>query len=161
MKASHTKQSFPFNNQDIEIKEGEFITGIYKACDELSITPQQYRTTIGYLKLTKRITTKSTNKFTLIKVNKWEEYQSDNNQNNKQSNKPITNQQQTNNKPITTYNKDKNEKNDKNNIYGNKFQKLSFINKGLMFNRINKYVKDFNEQPSQKQIDHWIDTELT
>lgn len=112
LKASFTTSSFPFNGTDFILNKGEFITGINTAVKELSsLTPQKYRTAINYLKLTGRITIKSNNKFTLVKINKWEEYQSDNIQDNKR----ITNEQQSNNKQITTYNNIKNDNNDKNN----------------------------------------------
>jgi len=110
LKANHQQKEFPFNGSDIVLNKGDFITGIKIACAELKLTPQKYRTAINYLKKTKRITTKSTNQFTLISVLKWQEYQGD----NKQNNKPITNQQQTDNKRITTNKNDKKEKNDKN-----------------------------------------------
>ena len=93
LKANHKKNTFPFNGQDIEIKEGQFITGRNQALRELpNISPQQWRTAIDYLKSTSRITIKTTNKFSLIYILNWEQYQKDNQQNNK----PITNQQPTN-----------------------------------------------------------------
>lgn len=110
MKANHTSHFFPFNGVDVEIKPGSFITGINKAIAELpTFTPQRYRSALTYLKSTGRITVQSNNKYSVITIVKWENYQLD----NRQDNKPITNQQQTNNKPITTYKNDKKEKNDK------------------------------------------------
>lgn len=111
LKANHKKNKFPFNGKDIVVKKGEFITGINKAVRELpNISTQQYRTAIKYLKSTGRITSEATNQFTLISIVNWEEYQND----NKQTNKPITNKQQTDNKQITTNKNDKNVKKDKN-----------------------------------------------
>lgn len=105
MKVNHTKKIFPFNGKDIEVNAGQFITGINKATSELpGLTIQKYRTVIKYLEKTNRITTKSTNKFTLITVNKWTNYQ--------RANKPLTNHQQTTNKPLTTNNNVKKDKND-------------------------------------------------
>lgn len=143
MKASHQKHKFPFNNQDIEVDEGEFITGITKACEELKLTSQKYRTAIKYLQNTKRITIKTTNRFSLIKVNKWQEYQVD----NKPTNKPITNKQQTNNKPITTYNKGKNEKNVKNREH-TQITKDFFNNKNF-----NPYKEKFNDKYTSDVVD--------
>lgn len=108
LKAAHQKTIFPFNGEDITLYPGQFITGIDKAVTQLTqISTQSYRTAIKYLKSTGRITTKATNKFTIITVCKWVEYQRD----NKQTNKPVTNQQQTSNKPVTTYNNVNNENN--------------------------------------------------
>lgn len=109
MKANHTTSKFPFNGADMEVKAGEFITGVKVACKELKLTQQKYRTCITYLQNTERISLKSTNRFTVISVNKWADYQT--------TNKPITNQQQTNNIPITTYKNDKNVKNEGNTTF--------------------------------------------
>lgn len=111
LKANHGSVKLPFNGSDIELTEGQFITGINKALGEMpSLTAQKYRTAIGYLKLTGRITIKTTNKFSLITIVKWEVHQKD----NTQTNKPLTNEQQTNNKQITTNNNDKKVKKVKN-----------------------------------------------
>lgn len=48
----------------------------------------------------------------------------------------------------------------KENIYGANFEKLTYVQKGIMFKRINGYVEKFREQPSITQIDHWIKTEI-
>lgn len=90
MKATHQEYKFPFNKKDLTIKPGQFITGLYKACEELKISPQNYRTNIEYLSNTGRIAKKSTNKFTLITVLNWDKYQVEQQTNNK----PVTNQQQ-------------------------------------------------------------------
>ena len=78
VKASHKSQKFPFNEQDIIIKEGQFITGRFVGSTECHISEQQWRTAIGYLKSTNRITSKSNNKHTVITILKWEEYQTTN-----------------------------------------------------------------------------------
>ena len=110
VKASHKLQKFPFNGKDIEIKPGQFITGRVIGASECHISEQSWRTAMGYLKSTSRITSQSSNKFTIITILKWEEYQTT----NQQSNQPLTNQQPTSNQPVTTYKNDKNVKNDKN-----------------------------------------------
>jgi len=107
LKASYKNINFPLNGMDMKLYEGQFITGIKKACLELNTTPQKYRTAMGYLKSTYRVTIKTTTRFSVITVLKWREHQYDNTQSNKQ----ITNKQQTNNKPITTYKNIKNIKN--------------------------------------------------
>jgi hypothetical protein len=106
LRACHKKQEFPFNGGDIELAPGQFITGRDKACQELSLTPQRYRTAINYLKSTSRITIKTTNKYSIITVNKWNDYQID----NQQTNQPLTNKQPTTNQQITTYKNDKKDK---------------------------------------------------
>lgn len=94
----------------ILIQKGSFITSVSKLAYSLKLTPQQIRTSINKLKSTNEITSETTSSFTLITVNKWNLYQ----QNNKQDNKPITNEQQTDNKRVTTNNNDNNDNNEKN-----------------------------------------------
>ena len=110
MRTNHKDTSFPFDGKDMVIKKGEFITSIKEGSQQTQMTPQQWRTAMGYLKSTSRITIKTTTKYSLISIQKWNEYQED----NKQDNKPVTNQQQTSNKPVTTDKNGNNVKNDKN-----------------------------------------------
>ena len=110
LKANHETRKFPFNGQAIEIKAGSFITGVDKASKELYLSAQTYRTAIKYLKSTSRLTSRSTNRFTIISICKWEEYQKEP---TSQLTSELTNHQQTTNKPLTTNKKDKNYKNDK------------------------------------------------
>lgn len=76
------------------IKRGQLITSSEHLAKDLNLSRQQVRTAINKLKSTNEITTKSTNKYTLITIEKYEDYQSktdkSNQQNNKQSNKQIT-----------------------------------------------------------------------
>lgn len=93
---------------------GEFVTGRNRATDELpGVSEQSYRSAIKYLKSTSRITTKSTNKFTIISICKWEEYQGE--LTNKVTSK-LTNDQPTTNQQVTTNNKEENEKKERTNI---------------------------------------------
>lgn len=105
LKASHDTYKFPFNGEDIQIVPGQFVTGRDKALIELKgLTSQNYRTAIKYLEKTQRLTIKVTNKFSLITVNKWAEYQYDNQQTNQQ----LTSHSPTTNQPLTTYKNYKN-----------------------------------------------------
>lgn len=75
LKANHKANKFPFAGKDIIIKEGQFITGIKRANGELKLTTKKFRNAISYLKNSKRITTKTTNQFTIITVINWRKYQ--------------------------------------------------------------------------------------
>ncbi len=145
LKANHEDNTFPFNGKDITIKKGSFITGQEKALKELTstFTAQKYRTAISYLKSTGRITIKSNNKFSIITIEKWENYQLD----NRLTNKPVTNQQQTNNKPVTT---NKNVKNEKNNP-----EQSSDTKKTMKKNTMGKY----NESDSSDSYEEVIDSD--
>lgn len=81
----------------IEIQRGELITSISQLSKETQLTPQQVRTCIEKLKKTGEITSKTTSKFTLIHIEKYSFFQTQ----EQEYNKEITNKQQTNNKQIT------------------------------------------------------------
>ena len=98
----------------IVIGTGEFVTSLEKLSVETGMTIQQVRTSLKRLISTDEIAKKSTSQFTSIKVLKYCDYQTSENETNIPNNKPTTNQQQTNNKRITTNKNDKNDKNDKN-----------------------------------------------
>ncbi len=95
----------------IEVKRGQLITGQFKMCKLLRISPQSYRTSLTRLKSTNEITIKTTNKYSVITIVKYDDYQNNKkNITNKITNK-ITNEQQTNNKQTTTDNNDNNDNN--------------------------------------------------
>ncbi len=108
--ANHEDNSFLFNQEEITIKKGQLLTGLLQLSKKAGLTIMQTRYALSSLKVTNTLTIKTTNKFSIITILNYEQYQDI----NKQNNKPVTNQQQTSNKPVTTNNNDKNDKNDKN-----------------------------------------------
>lgn len=130
------------------ILRGQKLTSIEHLADDVGLTFQQTRTALKKLKSTHEITIKTTNKNTLITIEKFNNYQfeidEDNKQNNKQFNNLITNNQQTNNKQITT---NKNEKNDNNNIKKKKKKKRKTFEEVLAENNCSEEleitVRDF------------------
>lgn len=130
------------------ILRGQKLTSIEHLADDVGLTIQQTRTALKKLKSTHEITIKTTNKNTLITIEKFNNYQfeidEDNKQNNKQFNNLITNNQQTNNKQITT---NKNEKNDNNNIKKEKNKKRKTFEEVLAENNCSEEleitVRDF------------------
>ena len=93
--------------QGITIQRGSFITSLENLAFETGLSVMQVRTALKKLNVTNEITSQSTSRNTLITVNNYDKYQTDNMQDNKQ----ITNEQQTDNKQITTTNKLKNIRN--------------------------------------------------
>lgn len=77
------------------IKRGQKLTSINHLAQETNLTVQQTRTALNKLKSTSEITTNATSKYTLITVEKYNDYQIEefinNNQNNNQSNSRATN----------------------------------------------------------------------
>lgn len=89
LRANHKEEKW----QGYTLKAGQFITSYGNLAKECGLTEQQTRTALSKLISTREITRKSTSQNTIITVNNWEQYQTNNTQNNKQ----ITNEQQTNN----------------------------------------------------------------
>jgi len=103
--ANHDEHTFYWNKKEIKIKSGQLITGLHSLSKETGISTQSIRSALGTLKLTNTITSKSTNKFTFISICKWKDYQAEI---TSKSTSELTNKQQTNNKQLTTYKKNKN-----------------------------------------------------
>lgn len=101
----------------ITVDAGEFITSYDKLSSETGLTIQQVRTSLKRLISTQEIEQKTTSRFSVIKLLKWRDYQSSENEINTPNNKQSTNNQQATNKQLTTNKNDKNDKNVKNKEY--------------------------------------------
>ena len=88
----------------ITIKRGQKVTSRQHLAEETGLTEQQVRTALAKLKSTQNITSKTTNKYTLISIVKYNIYQLNENENNQQNNQQI-NQQITNKEPQLKNNK--------------------------------------------------------
>lgn len=96
----------------VTIGRGQHITSNATMRHDLHLSEQQIRTCIKRLISTGEITTKATNKFTIITICNYDIYQefsfSNNEQNNEQPNIQATDEQRTNNEQTTTPIEDKN-----------------------------------------------------
>lgn len=114
MKASHKESRFIFNGQEIEVSSGEFVTGravIEKEFNEGVPRDQQVvgRTLWRWLKKFENeemLSIKSTTKYSVISINKWDEYQG--------SDQQVSNNRPSSVQQVSTYKNEKNDKNDKN-----------------------------------------------
>jgi len=79
------------------IKRGSFVTGLKSLSFETGLSIQQIRTSLDKLTSTNNITSKSTNKYRIITVLNYDDYQNDNKQVNSQITNNLTIKQQTNN----------------------------------------------------------------
>ena len=79
------------------IKRGQVVTGRKKISKDTGLTEQQVRTSLKKLISTNNLTSKTTNKYTIITIENYDLYQ----QNNQQPNQQITNNQPTNNQQVT------------------------------------------------------------
>ena len=113
-------QYAPSEYKGVTINAGECVFGRKKWAKDLGLSERQVRTAIEHLKSTNEITTKSTNKFTVITIVKWgfwqiEEGKPTNKPTNKKSNeRPATDQQPT------TYKESKKVRNKENYYYSGK-----------------------------------------
>jgi hypothetical protein len=96
------------------IQRGQLITGRFSLSKDTGISEQSIRTCITRLKSTNEITTKSTNKNTLITISNYEKYQKDDKKSTNKLTYGLTNNQPTTNQQLTTNNNIKNDKNVKN-----------------------------------------------
>ena len=96
----------------IDIKRGQLITGRDVLKSETGISTQSIRTCLERLKSTSEITIKTTSKYSLITILKYDSYQVNENT-NQQTNQQLTNNQPTTNQQLTTNKNVKKEKNEK------------------------------------------------
>jgi len=96
----------------ILIKRGSFVTSLGKLANQTGLSVQNVRTSLNKLKSTHEITSKTTNKYTYITINNFNDYQETTNK--------LTNNQQTTNKQLTTTEEGKKDKNIKESIKENK-----------------------------------------
>lgn len=89
------------NWRGIDIKRGSFVTSYDSLSKETKLTIQQIRTSIFKLSKTQEINIQTTNKYTLLSIVKYDDYQ---NLEIKTTNKQQTNNTQVNNQTTTTNN---------------------------------------------------------
>ena len=92
----------PSEWRGITVEAGQVITGRKRLAEDLGFTEQQIRSALEKLKATQEITIKTTNKFSIITIVNWNEYQFQGFSDNQDFNQQITNKQPTNNQQITT-----------------------------------------------------------
>lgn len=104
----------------IDVKRGQLITGRLQLSKDTGLSEMEVRTCQNKLKKTGEITIKSTSKYSIITICKYDTYQSKfdntNQQVNQQINQQITNNQPTNNQQITTNNTLNNNKEEVNGV---------------------------------------------
>ena len=84
------------------IEPGQVIVGMQKMADELGFTRQQVRRAITKLKSTNEITTETTNKFTIVTIVNWGDYQSNEEIATNKTTSNSTNEEPTKNQQRTT-----------------------------------------------------------
>lgn len=104
----------------IDYKAGEFITSLPTLATETCLSVRQVRVALDHLKLTGELTDRRQGNVRIITVVKWNEYQSCDRPNDI----PMTDQCQTNDRPMTADKEYKNIKNIKNKEYKNNIKRF-------------------------------------
>lgn len=93
--------------QGTKLTPGQVIVGRKKMAAALHLTENEIRTALAHLKQTGEICTQTTNRWTLVTIENWALYQSD----DEASHQQTTNETPTNHQQITTTQEDKNIRN--------------------------------------------------
>jgi len=112
LKANHKITTFIFNNKTIELQPGQLVTGRKKLSRATGISESQIYKILNYFEMEHQIEQQKNNRFTLISILNWQDYQGNGTTKEQQSNSKVT----TTRQPCNTYKNDKNVKNEKNSI---------------------------------------------
>jgi hypothetical protein len=107
LRASYEEKDILFGRQKIHLNKGEFIMGLNKASENLNLAKSTIHFWVNYLDHLGMVELKKTNKFTIIKIKNWDNYQGDETQTELKKNSKRT-LKETNKK----YKKVKNDKED-------------------------------------------------
>ena len=105
--------------QGIEIGRGQLVSSVQSLSARTGLSVSQIRTGLKRLEMTGEIANKTTNKYSVITICKYDSYQTQSVCNDKQNDKQIANESQTNRNQIATNN------NENNNINNNNIITLS------------------------------------
>ena len=96
MMANYAEKKMIWNNKEMIIERGSFITGRKIIADETGLSEQNVRSglhTLYMMGMLQKSTTKSTNRFTYLTVCKYNDYQIIKDEANQETNQPATSSQ--------------------------------------------------------------------
>lgn len=96
----------------VEVKRGQHITGLHKLSLNTGISHRSLRTCLERLETTGELTSKTTNRFRILTIVKYSEYQDKKDKTTSKTTSKLTSYRQTNDKQTTTNNNDNNENNE-------------------------------------------------
>ena len=155
----------PTKWQGVELQPGQFITSLTKLSDETSLTIRQVRDSLNKLILTGELTIKTTNKYRIITINNWDEYQGYDKQSDKQMTNKTSVKGQTNDKQMTNKTTTDKEYKDKKHIYGEyNHVRLTDKERDQLFNdygeseslKAIKYLDEYIEMKGYKAKSHYL-----
>ncbi len=117
------------------IKRGSFVTSYTKLSSEIGVTQHQVRTALEHLKMTNEVAIKTTNKFTVITVINYNQYQNIDKENDNQ----VANNQQSTNNNITNK-----QYNNITSIYNYIEQNFGRLISSLEYEKVENWVKEFS-----------------
>lgn len=137
--------------QKIIVKRGQLVTSVGHLSDETGLTVRQVRTALDNLKLTNELTIETTTKYTLLTINKYNDYQ--------QMTNELTNERQTNDKRTTTTKEYKNKRIKEEKMYTSSKLTLEQVANGIL-EAFNLYLgKEFKGIDSFKNnLEYWLNT---
>lgn len=115
--ANHSEKQWEYDGDIYKCLPGQFVTSLQKLADLCGkdVKVQSVRTALLKLEKWGFLTNKSTKQNRLVTICKWDTYQQEEEDTNKEVNRQLTNDQQRTNKRLTTNKNVKNEENDNNN----------------------------------------------
>ena len=153
--ANHETNEWEWQGKKFSVNPGQFITSIdeiVKACGK-GITIQNVRTALNKFEKYEFLTNESTKAGRLITIENWCIYQEKESETNKADNKDLTKNQQRPNKDLTP---NKNDKNDKNNIYSD-FDKLICLYPGKKVKAVrDKKLPKIIQQYGYEQVERAV-----
>ena len=124
------------------LKKGQLIIGTKRLAEDLGFTRQQVRTALNKLKSTNEITIDTTNRYSLVTIVNWNEYQSDDDIATNKSTKILTNNQPTYNQQITNKQPtDNQQKTTPKEIKNDRNIEYKIIDDSAYYNNINNNIK--------------------
>ncbi len=97
IRANYKDRSILWNNELVALKAGQFITGRKVLSGETGISEQGIRTILKVLEKCQFLTTTSTNKYSVITICNYKEYQAQESGPNQESNQQVTSNQPASN----------------------------------------------------------------
>lgn len=160
LEAKHKPQKW----KDKTIEKGQLVTSVQRISEATGISVRKVRTILNNLK-GEELTIKSTNKYSLITILNYAQYQYSELKSDKQTDNQLTNKCQTNVKQMsnTLYNKnDKNDKKEKKYIYKGSVELVAALNDfEEMRKKIKKPLTDRAKQQIVKKLNEISNDEET
>jgi len=116
--ATYKRIKYPTRHGIVELEPGQVIVGRYKMAKIFGTTEQKLRTAILLLKSTSTITIKTTNRYSLITVINWTQYQTNEDEITSTITNTLTSSQPAANQQLTTDKECKNERSKENPLVG-------------------------------------------